>query len=1071
MTSDYKAITEHNVRRLGSDTASRQTQICMYSDPSHFIYEILQNADDYEATEIFFKLFEDQLVIEHNGKPFEEENVRAITYFGKSTSREDLVKTGRFGIGFKSVFAFTATPIIISGDEHFEIYGLYRVREYPYPPGFPRLQTRIILPFNHESENPDYIEKENQLSREEAYSKISGRLTELNMTTLLFTRNIRKIHWEINGRSGSYLREDNPKGAAKRTSITDGRQSKEYLVFSKIPTWKNRKYKAVEIAFGVEVDGEKIRLSPVDDFLYVLFATKEETRLKFIINGPFRTMPSRETISEEDPFNQHLMKEICILLKNLLPQLKAEGLLTTEFLSILPNTTDNLRSFYVPLFDAALDAFREQELVPTDDGQFVSSSRVFRGPARVREVISKNELSFFVGEENLFWAKGVQQNSRADRFLESLNIPSWGWAELQKSLQEKFSYYIDDDDRRWLSEHSDKWLRKLYILLAEAIRKEECSAEILRKCCIIRVLREGEEACVRPTEAYFPKKGFKELPQIKPEILDGRNKKEKEKIRMSLDELGVSEIGEEEYINQLLRDFYPFHSTGKDFDAQLHLQHMRSFIKWWKNGGIVSEKIKYRNIFRINSRSEFHRPSDCFIDSPIKETGLRAIYSKDIPDIESKRILWSRYQELLSDGFFEFAAACGVECCLPIEAESCSDHPLWHEMDMSFGTALWRYDTGEDIDYNIPGLKELIKCKDHAINLLIWNTLSSADPEVFQAIYRPNKSHQRRIEKSSLIIELSKAKWIPDRNGDFHEPCSITKEDLHPDFKYDNRNGCWLDAIGFGEKAKKEKEENEELKEMLSRLCPDLADSLPGLFAQLRKVPDGERESTVSEIKKIIEEKLVAAQRKGKDRDRDEQHCQEAVPFHEALSCVFSASAKGISAERNGEDGIARNPARRRGKIARDIAADIENENDLEQRYSFSERRKWKGKNDRVRIALSEWYNGQCQICGKTFIQKNGNPYFEGLYLVSYKKAEWIDRVGNVLCLCPWHSAMFLYGTKESDEDIVQQILNLKIQSEGGPVKPSIRLKLCGNDVEISFSEKHLIDLQEMIKASQKENR
>ena len=206
MPSNYQAITKHNEEQLGRDTASRKTQISMYSDSTHFIYEILQNADDYGAKEVFFKLSETELWIEHDGEPFTEENVKAITYFGQSTSREDLVKTGRFGIGFKSVFAFTATPIIISDCEHFKIYDLYRVKEHPYPDDLPRSRTRIILPFNHESENPDYVE--DLMSRADAYSKIEERLTSLNKNTLLFTRNIREIRWETNDGSGHYSRED-----------------------------------------------------------------------------------------------------------------------------------------------------------------------------------------------------------------------------------------------------------------------------------------------------------------------------------------------------------------------------------------------------------------------------------------------------------------------------------------------------------------------------------------------------------------------------------------------------------------------------------------------------------------------------------------------------------------------------------------------------------------------------------------------------------------------------------------------------------------------------------------------
>ena len=40
----------------------------MYSDSTHFVYEILQNADDHGATEVCFKLSKNEIVIEHNGE-------------------------------------------------------------------------------------------------------------------------------------------------------------------------------------------------------------------------------------------------------------------------------------------------------------------------------------------------------------------------------------------------------------------------------------------------------------------------------------------------------------------------------------------------------------------------------------------------------------------------------------------------------------------------------------------------------------------------------------------------------------------------------------------------------------------------------------------------------------------------------------------------------------------------------------------------------------------------------------------------------------------------------------------
>ena len=50
-----------------------------YPDPAHFIYELLQNAEDMEATEVSFKLFPDKLIFEHNGT--KRENLSGICIF------------------------------------------------------------------------------------------------------------------------------------------------------------------------------------------------------------------------------------------------------------------------------------------------------------------------------------------------------------------------------------------------------------------------------------------------------------------------------------------------------------------------------------------------------------------------------------------------------------------------------------------------------------------------------------------------------------------------------------------------------------------------------------------------------------------------------------------------------------------------------------------------------------------------------------------------------------------------------------------------------------------------------
>ena len=80
MATEYHEISAYNEDMLGKDRASRMSQVSMYADTAHFVYEILQNADDAGAKEVVFKVFDDRLVIEHDGNPFTPENVNEALF-------------------------------------------------------------------------------------------------------------------------------------------------------------------------------------------------------------------------------------------------------------------------------------------------------------------------------------------------------------------------------------------------------------------------------------------------------------------------------------------------------------------------------------------------------------------------------------------------------------------------------------------------------------------------------------------------------------------------------------------------------------------------------------------------------------------------------------------------------------------------------------------------------------------------------------------------------------------------------------------------------------------------------
>ncbi len=147
MPTDYDEIRVENISRYGWDTAVLELLGQLYSDRAHFIFELIQNAEDAGATELTFELFGDRLEVRHDGRPFTAADVRGVCGVGQGTKADDLTQIGKFGIGFKSVYAYTNTPSIYSSDEHF------RIEKYVRPYSVqaldePAAGTLFVFPFD-----------------------------------------------------------------------------------------------------------------------------------------------------------------------------------------------------------------------------------------------------------------------------------------------------------------------------------------------------------------------------------------------------------------------------------------------------------------------------------------------------------------------------------------------------------------------------------------------------------------------------------------------------------------------------------------------------------------------------------------------------------------------------------------------------------------------------------------------------------------------------------------------------------------------------------------------------------
>jgi hypothetical protein len=169
----------------------------LYPDNAHFIYEILQNAEDARARQILFRLEDTRLIVDHDGeRQFGLGDVNAIVNIGHSTKANDPTTIGQFGVGFKAVFAYTDLPQVHSGEFSFAIRDLF-VPERIEPLGTPG-RTIFIFPFNR----PDK-------PRAQAVDEVARGLRDLGESTVMFLKHMRKISYVLpNGERGTIERED-----------------------------------------------------------------------------------------------------------------------------------------------------------------------------------------------------------------------------------------------------------------------------------------------------------------------------------------------------------------------------------------------------------------------------------------------------------------------------------------------------------------------------------------------------------------------------------------------------------------------------------------------------------------------------------------------------------------------------------------------------------------------------------------------------------------------------------------------------------------------------------------------
>ena len=467
MPTDYARL--HNSRDLEGELKRAHGLLAdMYGDPTHFIFELLQNADDalgkrpdgwQGAKTVSFNVGESAVDVAHYGRPFNEADVEGITITLASTKEDDLNSIGKFGVGFKSVFNITNRPQIHSGDENFAIEGFIEPVGIESIPNHDPELTVFRLPLNENG----------QTNR----TDIISRLAELTPSTLLFLRHIEGIAWQgtaaFKGRLSRQTErlDENVRrvNLTRKSAVGEPDADESWIIFSRPVFHEGKPAGHVEIAFQLtQKDSEGIQPLAASP-LTVFFLTTEQTRLGFLIQGPYRTTPNRKDVPPADGWNQKLMAETAKLIPDVMRWLKGHRLLDAQTLDGFP-----IRGFheeherYGPLFAATKAALESHALLPCTSGSYHRAAETRLGSTdAIRRLLSPQQLAeLYCQSGNLFWIDGRITDDRFQglrRYIrDELSVADVTPGALIPLLR---------NGRTFLETQSDEWIVQLYEFLGQ----------------------------------------------------------------------------------------------------------------------------------------------------------------------------------------------------------------------------------------------------------------------------------------------------------------------------------------------------------------------------------------------------------------------------------------------------------------------------------------------------------------------------------------------------------------------------------------------------------------------------
>ncbi|KAL9327411.1 hypothetical protein ACSQ67_008056 [Phaseolus vulgaris] len=298
----------------------------LYSQDSHFILELVQNADDNNYPEnveptLTFILQDSGIVVLNNERGFSAQNMRALCDVGNSTKKgSNAGYIGKKGIGFKSVFRVTDAPEIHSNGFHVKFDISEGQIGFVLPTVIPPCDIGILrrMAFTDTELYDDspwntciLLPFRSRLSEGMALNNILTMFSDLHPSLLLFLHRLKcmKLRNMLNDTLIVMKKEILGDGIIK---VSHGKEKMVWFVVSqKLQTNSIRfDVKTTEISMAFTLQESDNSYIPCSDQQPVFaFLPLRTYGLKFILQGDFVLPSSREEVDGDSPWNQWLLSE------------------------------------------------------------------------------------------------------------------------------------------------------------------------------------------------------------------------------------------------------------------------------------------------------------------------------------------------------------------------------------------------------------------------------------------------------------------------------------------------------------------------------------------------------------------------------------------------------------------------------------------------------------------------------------------------------------------------------------------------------------------------------------------